>query len=174
MEEFWPTHLGRIVVIQPHWRVFEHEPPFLRSCHSISIGFRSGLWLGHSKVFISFRLETNDAMTPNPLITKEESSRVYKCDDERLSGSTKRWFSKVCEIFKVRSIESLKYVHEFHTPVCNCGNISTPETWRWTKRTMIGCLTCRSKWPHGQALANESCHLFQTFSRQSEGLATRD
>ncbi len=28
--------------------------------------------------------------------------------------------------------------------------------------------------PHGRALANESCHLFQTFSRQSEGLATRD
>ncbi len=28
VEEFWPTHLGRIVVIQPHWRVFEHEPPF--------------------------------------------------------------------------------------------------------------------------------------------------
>ncbi len=27
---------------------------------------------------------------------------------------------------------------------------------------------------HGQALANESCHLFQTFSCQSEGLATRD
>ena len=27
---------------------------FLRSCHSISIGFRSGLWLGHSKVFILF------------------------------------------------------------------------------------------------------------------------
>ncbi len=54
VEEFWPTHLGRIVVIQPHWRVFEHEPAFLRSCHSISIGFRSGLWLGHSKVFILF------------------------------------------------------------------------------------------------------------------------
>ncbi len=27
---------------------------FLRSCHSISIGFRSGLWLSHSKVFILF------------------------------------------------------------------------------------------------------------------------
>ncbi len=30
-----------------------------------------------------------DAVTPNPL-TKEESRRVYKCDNERLSGSTKR------------------------------------------------------------------------------------
>ncbi len=34
-----------------------------------------------------------NAMAPNPL-TKEESRRVYKCDDERLSGSTKRWIFK--------------------------------------------------------------------------------
>ncbi len=30
------------------------------------------------------------------------------------------------------------------------------------------------KRPHGRALANESGHLFRTFSRQSEGLATGD
>ncbi len=30
------------------------------------------------------------------------------------------------------------------------------------------------KRPHGRALTNESGHLFQTFIRQSEGLATRD
>ncbi len=34
-----------------------------------------------------------DAVMPNPL-AKEESRRVYKCDDERLSGSTKRWIFK--------------------------------------------------------------------------------
>ncbi len=79
-------------------------------------------------------------------------------------------YSEVCEIFKVCGIESLKYVQEFYTPVCYCGDISTPETWRWTKRTVIGCLTCRSN----GLLANESCHGFQTFSSQSEGLATRD
>ncbi len=28
--------------------------------------------------------------------------------------------------------------------------------------------------PHVRALANESCHGFQTFNRQSEGLAMRD
>ncbi len=33
---------------------------FLRSCHSISIGFRSGLWLGHSKVFILFFLSHSE------------------------------------------------------------------------------------------------------------------
>ncbi len=34
-----------------------------------------------------------DAVMPNPL-TKEDSRRVYKCNDERLSGSTKRWIFK--------------------------------------------------------------------------------
>ncbi len=35
-------------------------------------------------------------------------------------------FSKVCEIFrsKVRGIESLKYIREFYTSVCYCGDIS--------------------------------------------------
>ncbi len=68
-------------------------------------------------------------------------------------------FSKVCDIFKVRSIESLKYVREFYTSVCYCDDISTPQN---------------VKQPHGRALANESYHGFQTFIRQSEGLATRD
>ncbi len=35
-------------------------------------------------------------------------------------------FSKVCEIFKVCGIESLKCVREFYTLVCYCGDISTP------------------------------------------------
>ncbi len=34
-----------------------------------------------------------DAVAPNPL-TKEESHRVYKCDDEHLSRSNKRWIFK--------------------------------------------------------------------------------
>ncbi len=67
-------------------------------------------------------------------------------------------FSKVCEIFKVCGIESLNCVREFYTPVCYCGDIFTPETWRWTKRTVIGCLTCRSNglmggpWPMKAAM----------------------
>lgn len=28
MEEFSPTYLCRIVLVQPLWRVFEHGPPF--------------------------------------------------------------------------------------------------------------------------------------------------
>ncbi len=34
-----------------------------------------------------------NAVTSNPL-TKEESRRVYNCNDERLSGSAKRWIFK--------------------------------------------------------------------------------
>ncbi len=41
-------------------------------------------------------------------------------------GQLNAGFSKVCEIFKVRGIESLKYIRVFHTPVCYCGDISTP------------------------------------------------
>ncbi len=35
-------------------------------------------------------------------------------------------FSKVCEIVKVCSIDSLIYIQEFNTPVCYCGEISMP------------------------------------------------
>ncbi len=56
-----------------------------------------------------------DAVAPNPL-TKEESRGVYKCDMNAYQGQLKAGFSKVCEIFKVRGIESLKYIREFHAP----------------------------------------------------------
>ncbi len=45
------------------------------------------------------------AVAPNPL-TKEKSCRVY-CDNRCLSAGV----SKVCEIFKVCGIVSLKYTH---------------------------------------------------------------
>ncbi len=81
-------------------------------------------------------------------------------------------FSKVCEIFKVQGIESLKYVQEFHTPVCYCGDISTHRNVTLNETTCDWLFDMSVK--HGRALANKCCHLFQTFSRQSEGLATRD
>ncbi len=62
-----------------------------------------------SVLFIFGPPGNKDAVAPNPL-TKEESRRVYKCDDERLSGQLNAGFSKVCEIFKVRGTESLKYI----------------------------------------------------------------
>ncbi len=36
-------------------------------------------------------------------------------------GQQNAGFSKQCKIFKVCSVESSKYVQEFHTPVCYCG-----------------------------------------------------
>ncbi len=66
-------------------------------------------------------------------------------------------FQKVCEIFQIWGIWSLKYVRELYTPVCYCGDMS-----KSVKRL------------NGRALTNERSHLFQTFSRQSEGLAMQD
>ncbi len=80
-------------------------------------------------------------------------------------------FSKVCEIFKVRGIESLKYIREFYTPVCYCGDISTPRNVTLNETNCDWLFDMSVKRPHGRALANECSHIFQTFSRQSEGLA---
>ncbi len=113
-----------------------------------------------------------DAMAPNPL-TKEES-RCLQLTTSACQDQLNAAFSKVCEIFKVHGIESLKYVREFYTPVCNCGDISTPRNMTLNETNCDWLCDMSVKWPHGWALANESCHLFQTFSRQSEGLATRD
>ncbi len=44
-------------------------------------------------VFFNVPPGNKNAVAPNPL-TKEESHCVYNCDDERLSGSTKRWIFK--------------------------------------------------------------------------------
>ncbi len=81
-------------------------------------------------------------------------------------------FSKVCEIFKVCGIESLKYIQEFHTPVCYCGDISTFRNVTLNETNCDWLFDMLVKRPHVQPLANESYYTFQTFSRQSEGLAT--
>ncbi len=110
-----------------------------------------------------------DAVTSNP-----PHKSVYNCDDKRLSGSTKCWVFKVCEIFKVRGIEPLKYIREFHTLVCYCGDISTPRNETLNETNCDWLFDMSVKRHHGRALANESYHRFQTFSCQSGGLATRD
>ncbi len=79
-------------------------------------------------------------------------------------------FSKVCEIFNVHGIESLKYVRAFYTRVCYCGDISTHRNVMLNETNCDWLFDMTVKRPHGRALANESYHRFQTFSRQS----TRD
>ncbi len=64
-------------------------------------------------------------------------------------------------------ILTLKYIREFHTLVCYCGGISTPRNVMLNETNCDWLLDMSLKRPHGRALANKSCHGFQTFSRQS-------
>ncbi len=65
-------------------------------------------------------------------------------------------FSKVCEIFKVRGIESSKYIRELHTPVCYCGHISTHRNVMLNETNYDWLFDMSVKRPHERALANES------------------
>ncbi len=62
-------------------------------------------------------------------------------------------FSKVCEIFKVCGIESLKYVREFYIPVCYCGHISTYQNVTLNEMNCDWLFDMSVKRPHGRALA---------------------
>ncbi len=112
-----------------------------------------------------------DAVTPNPLM-KEESRRVYNCDDKRLL--TKRWsFKSMWNISSLRHIIFKIHPRVSHT-VCYCGDISTPRNVTLNETNCDWLFDMSVIRPHGRALANECSHIFQTFSRQSQGLATRD
>ncbi len=114
-----------------------------------------------------------DAVMLNPL-TKEDSRRVYTLTvtTSAYQDHINAGFSKVCEIFKVYGIESLKWVQELYSPVCYCGNISKPlnMTRHKTKRDWLLYLSVI--WPFGRDLAVQSAQGSQTFFHQSEGLAT--
>ncbi len=88
---------------------------------------------------------------PNPP-RKEESRRVYNCDDERLSDQLNAGFSKECEIFKVRGIQFFN-LSEFYTPVCYCGDISMPQKrdTEWNELWLVVDMSVKR--PHRRALA---------------------
>ncbi len=104
-----------------------HGPLAERLMHMAhKIGNTSGVsksssdWLNYTgfpgDVCVAFRLETKMPWHQTP--HKEESRRVYNCDDVRLSGSTKRWIlSLQHRIFKIRP----RVLH------CYWGDISTPQ-----------------------------------------------
>ncbi len=122
---------------------------------------------------LTFRLETKIPWRQTP--SRKKKAVVFTTmTTSTYQGQLNAGFSKVCEIFKVHGIESLKYVREFYTPVCYCGDISTPQNVTLNETNCDWLFDMSVKRHHGRALANESCHLFQTFSHQSEGLATRD
>ncbi len=73
---------------------------------------------------LTFCLETKRPWCQTP--SRKKKSVVFtNVTANAYQGQLNAGFSKVSEIFKVCSIESLKYIREFHTPVCYCGNIST-------------------------------------------------
>ncbi len=112
-----------------------------------------------------FFLYTHRSLCVEHHITRNKDAVMFtNVTANTFQGQINTGFSKVCEIFKVHGIESLKYIREFHTPVCYCVNETNCD---WLFNMSI-------KRPHGRALANECGHLFQTFGCQSEGLATRD
>ncbi len=73
------------------WHSFLETLQECRSRHLTSL-IKPDFWETRVSRLFSVRRETKMPW-PN-LLTKEESHRVYKCDDERLSGSTKRWIFK--------------------------------------------------------------------------------
>ncbi len=127
--------------------------------------FRSRHWIGwiiqdfreicvsHS---LTFRLETKMPWCQTPSRKKKAvvfTTVMTSAYQDQLNAG----FSKVCEIFKVCGMESLKYVREFFTPVYYCGDISTP---RNVMMNEMNCdwLTCQSKslmggpWPMKAAM----------------------
>ncbi len=113
----------------------------------------------------TWKQRCRDAKPPD----EKKSRCVYNCDYKRLSGSTKCWIFKSMwhflilrhRIFKIHprvSHTGLLLWQHFHAP----------------KRDRDWLFDMLVKRPHGRALANERGHLFQTFSGQSEGLATQD
>ncbi len=115
---------------------------------------------------LTFRLETKMPWHQTPS-RKKKAVLFTTVTKSAYQDQLHAGFSKVCEIFKVRGIESLKYVS-----VCYCGDISTHRNVTLNETNCDWLFDMSVKRPHGRALANKCCHTFQTFSRQSEGLAT--
>ncbi len=120
---------------------------------------------------LTFHLETKMPWRQTPS-RKKKAAVFTNVTANAYQSRLKAGFPKLCKIVKVCAIESLKYVREFHTPVCYCGDISTPRNVMLNKTNCNWLFDLSLKRPHGRALTNECSHIFQTFSHQSEGLAT--
>ncbi len=69
---------------------------------------------------LTFRLETKMPWCQTP--SRKKKAVVFTTvTTDAYQDQLNAGVSKVCEIFNVHGIESLKYVREFHTPVCYCG-----------------------------------------------------
>ncbi len=142
----WYTYLETLQECLSHRRIGWIIQDFQEMCVSRSL---------------TFRLETK--MPCHQTLSRKKKVVVFtNVTVNAYQGQLNAGFSKVCEIFcsmlkkcwKVCSIETLKYIWE-------CVVVATfprPETWCWTKQTVIGCLTCRSNdlmsgpWPMNEAI----------------------
>ncbi len=115
--------------------------------------------------FLTFRLETKLPWRQTPP-RKKKSIEFTTVTANAYQSQINVGVSKWCEKFKVCGIESLKNVREFHTPVCYCGEISTPLNMTLHKTNCDWFFDMSVQRPHGRALTNEHGHLFQTFSRR--------
>ncbi len=112
---------------------------------------------------LPFRLETKMPWRQTP--SRKKKAVVFTTVMmSAYQGQINAGFSKVCEIFKVHGIESLKYVREFYTPVCYRCDISTPWNVMLNETNCDWLCDMSVKRPHGRALANKSCDGFQTVS----------
>ncbi len=107
-----------------------------------------------SRLF-SVRRETKMPWRQTPS-WKKEAVVFTNVTTSAYQGQLNAGFSKVCEIFKVRGIESLKYIRELHTPVCYCDDISTPRNVALNETNYDWLFDMSVKRPHGRALTNES------------------
>ncbi len=122
--------------------------------------FRSRRWIGWIiqdfretcvSRSLTFRLETKMPWPQTPS-RKTKAVMFTTVMTNAYQDQINAGFSKVCEIFKVRCIESLKYVQEFYTTVCYCGDISTPRNVMLNKTNCDWLFDMSVKRPHGRGL----------------------
>ncbi len=106
---------------------------------------------------LTFHLETKMPWRQTPS-RKKKAVLFTNVTTNAYQDQINAGFSKVCEIFKVRGIESLKYIQEFHTPVCYYGDISMPRNVTLNETNCDWLFDMSVKRPHGRALANERGH----------------
>ncbi len=178
----WTIHTKNIVAL--HWYILlwpslSHGSLDKRLMHTAHLsGNTSGVlksssdWLNYTGflwdvcvAFFNVPPGNKDAVTQNPPHERRQPSCLQLWTLTKLDAGV----SKVCEIFKVHA-EKNTFKSFTHRSVIVTA-FPRSETWRWTKRTVIGWLTCQSNGLMGGAWPMDP---FQTFSHQSKALATRD
>ncbi len=112
-----------------------------------------------------------DAVMPKPLRKKRDfmfTTETTSAYQHQLNAG----FSKVCEIFKV-----CDRIFKIHSRVLHTSLLLWWDFHALKRDAETNCdwfFDMSVKRPHERALANESCHGFQTFSRHSECLAMQE